>query len=389
MTAKMKPAKRILDLPPYLFKEIDDKKRALTAAGKSLLNLGIGDPDLPTPSFIVEAMAREMGKNENQKYPAYEGCTRFRKAVVEYMKNRFQVSLDPDREVMALIGSKEGLAHFSWTYIDPGDVALVPDPGYPVYRTTTLFSGGEAVGLPLEERNGFFPDLSEVPEKVLGKAKALYLNYPNNPTGVIPSREKLTETIAWARKHGVIIVSDAAYAELVYDPAKRMSLLGLPGGKDVVVEFHSFSKTFNMTGWRVGFVVGNADLIGGLLKMKTNVDSGTFEAIQLACAEGLGKIGPFMESLIGTYRARRDSLVEILKRRGWEVIPPEGAFYVWAKCPKGVSSKEWTMNLLEKTGIVTTPGSGFGDHGEGYIRFALTQPVEVIRQLDERLGSLA
>jgi LL-diaminopimelate aminotransferase len=388
MTTKLQPARRILDLPPYLFKEIDDKKRALTAQGKTLLNLGIGDPDLPTPEFIVAAMAREMGKNENQKYPAYDGCAPFRQAVAAYMKKRFAVDLDPNREVMALIGSKEGLAHFSWTYIDAGDVALVPDPAYPVYKTTTIFAGGEVFTLPLREQNNFFPDVSEVPEAVLARAKVLYLNYPNNPTGAVPTREQLTSVIAWAKKHSIIIVSDAAYAELVYDPKNRLSLLSLPGGRDVVLEFHSFSKTFNMTGWRIGFAVGNADLISGLLKMKTNVDSGAFEAIQLACVDGLQKIDTFMDALINTYRARRDTLVNILKKHTWEVTPSEGAFYVWAKCPQGVKSKAWTMELLEKTGIVTTPGSGFGQYGEGYIRFALTQPVEVIQTLDERLKNI-
>ena len=388
MTQKMKPARRILDLPPYLFKEIDDKKRAVLAQGRPLINLGIGDPDLPTPSFVVEAMAREIRRTENQKYPAYEGSAAFRKAVAGYMRERFGVEADPDREVMALIGSKEGIAHFAWGFVDPGDISLVPDPGYPVYRITTELSGGTAYMLPMEERSGFFPDLSEIPESVLKKAKILYLNYPNNPTGAVADRERLAETVVWAKKHGLIIVSDAAYAEIVYDPGDRFSLLSLPGARDVVIEFHSFSKTFNMTGWRIGFAVGNQTLISGLLKIKTNLDSGVFDAIQLASAAGLSRLPSFLDGLVAEYKIRKEALTEILSIHGWKFFPPAGAFYVWAECPKGIASKDWTMRLIGQTGIVTTPGSGFGNAGEGYVRFSLTQPVQVIRRVDEALSKI-
>ncbi|MBI3038289.1 LL-diaminopimelate aminotransferase [bacterium] len=385
---KLKPAQRILDLPPYLFKEIDDKKKLLANQGKSILNFGIGDPDMPTPGFILEAMAREMRKKENQKYPDYEGCGTFRNAAAKYMETRFKVNLDPSREVIALIGSKEGLAHFSWAFIDPGDLAIVPDPGYPVYKVTTEFSGGEVYSIPLMESNGFFPDVSKIPQTVTEKAKVLYLNYPNNPTGMLPALDQLKEVVKWAQKNGIIIVSDAAYAELVYDPSRRFSLLSIPGAKEVTLEFHSFSKTFNMTGWRIGFAVGNSELVAGLLKMKTNVDSGAFEAIQLACVDGLSMIEPFILSQIDTYRERKEALLTVLRKFDWDVFPPDGAFYVWARCPKGISSKEWTLKLMEKTGIVTTPGSGFGKNGEGFVRFALTQPVEVIRSIESRLGAI-
>lgn len=385
MINKLKPAKRILELPPYLFKEIDDKKQSLRAQGKKLINLGIGDPDLPTPGFIVEAMAREMGKNDNQKYPAYEGGPIFRKAVSSYMEKRFGAEVNPDTEVMALIGSKEGIAHFSWAFIDPGDLALVPDPGYPVYGITVGFSGGEVHPIPLIEENGFFPDVSKIPESVIEKVKVIFVNSPNNPTGAVASREQMTNLIDWAAKHGVIIVSDAAYAELVKNDEDRFSLLSLPKAKEVVIEFHSFSKTFNMTGWRIGFAVGNTDLIGGLKKIKTNVDSGVFDAIQLASVSGLERIDSYLSELKRTYNERRAALSEILNRCHWKFFPPEGAFYLWTKCPQGITSKQLTISLMEKAGIVTTPGSGFGKHGEGYFRFALTQPVEVINQIESAL----
>ncbi len=385
MTTKLKPARRILDLPPYVFKRIDDKKRELASAGYSLLNFGIGDPDLRTPDFVIEAMDRAMRDTANQKYPAYDGCVQFREAVSRYMLDRFGVDLDPKSEVMALIGSKEGLAHFAWAFIDENDVALVPDPSYPVYKTTTEFAGGEAYVMPLLERNGFLPDLSRIPDAIARRAKTLYINYPNNPTGAVASEKELAAIVEWARNHDVIIVSDAAYAELTSDPADRRSILSIPGAKEVAIEFHSFSKIFNMTGWRVGFAVGNSALIAGLLKLKTNVDSGVFDAIQLACVSGLAHVGPHLDNLRMTYNARRDAMVSILSEFGLKFHPSRGAFYLWANCPPGTTSEGFTMKLMEETGIVTTPGTGFGTYGEGYVRFALTQSVETITGLRTRL----
>lgn len=383
---KLKPARRILDLPPYVFKRIDDKKRELASAGYRLLNFGIGDPDMQTPDFVIEAMNRAMRDIANQKYPTYEGCAQFREAVSRYMHDRFGVDLDPKSEVMALIGSKEGLAHFAWAFIDENDIALVPDPAYPVYKTTTEFAGGEAHIMPLFEKNGFLPDLSRIPDAIARRAKTLYINYPNNPTGAVASEKELAYIVEWARKHEVIIVSDAAYAELTYAPADRRSILSIPGAKDIAIEFHSFSKIFNMTGWRVGFAVGNPALIAGLLKIKTNVDSGVFDAIQLACVSGLAHVGPYLEKLRATYIERRDAMVSILDKFGLKFHPPRGAFYLWANCPAGTTSEGFTMKLMEETGIVTTPGTGFGKHGEGYVRFALTQSVESINALPLRLA---
>ncbi len=385
MTTKLKPARRILDLPPYVFKRIDDKKRELVSAGYNLLNFGIGDPDMQTPDFVIEAMNRSMRDNANQKYPTYDGCMKFREAVSRYMLDRFGIDLDPKSEVMALIGSKEGLAHFAWAYIDENDVGLVPDPAYPVYKTTIEFAGGEAHIMPLLEKNGFLPDLSRIPDTIAKRAKTLYINYPNNPTGAVATEKELAAIVEWARKHEVIIVSDAAYAELTYDPADRRSILSIPGAKDVAIEFHSFSKIFNMTGWRVGFAVGNSELIAGLLKIKTNVDSGVFDAIQLACVAGLAQVGPHLDRLRATYIERRDAMSEILTEFGLKYHPPRGAFYLWANCPAGTTAEGFTMKLMEDTGIVTTPGTGFGRHGEGYVRFALTQSVETINGLRSRL----
>jgi LL-diaminopimelate aminotransferase len=388
MNRKLKPASRVIELPPYLFKEIDDKKEELKAQGKELLNFGIGDPDLPTPDFVVQALNQSSGKNENQKYPAYNGSKAFRKAIAEYMQNRFNVTVCPDSQTTSLIGSKEGLAHFSWAFLEEGDIALVPDPGYPVYATTAKFSGAEVYEMPLLEENNFFPDLNKIPDSVLKRAKVIFINYPNNPTGAIATKEQMKVLIDWAVKNQIIVVSDAAYAEMVFDPKDRYSLLSIEGADQVVLEFHSFSKTFNMTGWRLGFAVGNKNLIQGLVKIKTNVDSGVFDAVQLAGIEALKKLPEFVDELITEYKKRKDSLIQVLKKVGMSYFPPAGTFYVLAKCPKGYTSKEYTIKLMDECGVVTTPGSGFGKSGEGYVRFALTQPVEIIEKLFDKLSNL-
>lgn len=387
MNNKLQPAKRIRDLPPYLFKAIDDKKAALAATGKKLLNFGIGDPDLPTPDFVIAALAAEATRPANQKYPAYEGGPVFRRAVAAYMQSRFGVTLDADRQIGALIGSKEGIAHFAWAFLEEGDIALVPDPSYPVYATTARFAGAEPYFLPLREETGFFPDVSAIPDAIAERAKVLYLNYPNNPTGAVPMRGQIEEVLAFARRFGIIVLADAAYAELVYDQADRLSLLTFPGAEEVVLEMHSFSKTFNMTGWRLGFAVGNPTLVGGLTRLKTNVDSGVFDAIQLAGVAGLAHIESFLPGLLGDYRRRRDALVEVLTKFQMPFFMPRGAFYLWAHCPQGITSLDFTMRLMEHAGIVTTPGSGFGAAGEGYVRFALTQPVGVIKAMAEGLSA--
>lgn len=388
MNQKLKPAQRVLDLPPYIFKEIDDRKNLLKAKGKSLLNFGIGDPDLSTSESIVKELAYQASLDENQKYPSYNGSFEFRKAVAEYMSKRFDCKLDPETQITSVIGTKEGLAHFSWAYLDPGDVALIPNPCFPVYANSARFSGAEVYWMPLLEQNNFIPDIDIIPEHIVKRAKIMVLNYPNNPTGAVASREEMQQIVDWAVKHEIIIVSDAAYAELVYDDIDRFSMLSLKGADKVVVEFHSFSKTFNMTGWRLGFVAGNADLIRGLVQLKTNIDSGVFDAIQLAGVKAISSFDNLRDQLIDTYRIRRDALMKLLTEVGFSYIKPKGAFYLLVKCPEEKTAMQFTIDLMEKCNVITTPGSGFGQYGEGYIRFALTQPVEVINQLAENLKLL-
>ncbi|NCB38981.1 MAG: aminotransferase class I/II-fold pyridoxal phosphate-dependent enzyme [Erysipelotrichia bacterium] len=388
MNQKMSPASRVLNLPPYIFKEIDNRKNDLKKRGVELLNFGIGDPDLPTPEFVVEELCRQAHKNENQKYPSYNGSSLFRQAVCEYMQSRFGVTLNSETQATSVIGTKEGLAHFSWAFLESGDVALIPDPSFPVYANSARFSGAEVYLMPLLEKNNFVPDVSTIPEEIAARSKVMFLNYPNNPTGAVASREQIQKIIDWAVARQIIVVSDAAYAELVYDANDRYSVLSLPGAEKVVIEFHSFSKTFNMTGWRLGFAVGNPNLVGGLVKLKTNIDSGVFDAVQFAGIKALQKLSDCSDSLMQTYRERRDCLTAILENAGFSCFKPAGAFYLMVRCPQGITSMQFTIDLMEKCGVITTPGSGFGSHGEGYVRFALTQPLEITKRLADKLPAL-
>ncbi len=385
---KMMPASRVLNLPPYIFKEIDDRKNELKRRGVELLNFGIGDPDLPTPEFVVEELCSKARLNDNQKYPSYNGSSAFRKAVCDYMRARFSLDLNPETQATSVIGTKEGLAHFSWAYLESGDIALVPDPSFPVYANSARFAGAEVYLMPLLEKNNFVPDVDQIPAEVAARSKVMFLNYPNNPTGAVATRAQMQKIIDWAVARQIIVVSDAAYAELVYDPAARYSVLSLPGADKVVIEYHSFSKTFNMTGWRLGFAVGNPDLVAGLVKLKTNIDSGVFDAIQLAGIKALQQLADCSDNLMQIYRERRDRLVQVLDQAGFSCFLPAGAFYLMVRCPAGIDSMQLTIDLMEKCGVITTPGSGFGAHGEGYVRFALTQPVEIVNRLSERLPAL-
>lgn len=388
MDKKIKPAKRVLELPPYIFKEIDNRKNALKERGVALLNFGIGDPDLPTPNFIVEELCKQASKNENQKYPSYNGSDVFREAVSKYMAERFGVKADPFSQVASVIGTKEGLAHFSWAFLEEGDIALVPDPGFPVYANSVRFSGAEVYYMPLLESNNFVPDLSTIPDEIASRAKVMFVNYPNNPTGAVATKDQMQEIVDWANAKDVIVVSDAAYGELVYDENDRRSFLSIPGSENCVAEFHSFSKTFNMTGWRLGFVVGNPDLISGFVKLKTNIDSGVFDAIQLAGVKALEYLTSCADELMSVYRERKNLLASVLRESGIDSFEPSGAFYLMARCPNGVTAMQFTIDLMEKCGVITTPCTGFGRSGEGYIRFALTQPLDVIERLRERLFKL-
>jgi LL-diaminopimelate aminotransferase len=380
-------AERLKVLPPYLFAEIDKKKKAAIAAGRDVINLGIGDPDTPTPDFIIDALAAAAREPRNHQYALDSGLPEFRKACADWYARRFNVKLDPATEVYPTIGSKEAIAHFPLAVLNPGDVALVPEPGYPPYRSGTLFAGGVPHLMPLTAKNNFLPDLGAIPADVLKRARLIYVNYPNNPTAAIAPKEFYRDLVAFAKKHKLMIASDIAYSEVYFDE-KPMSLLEVEGARDVVIEFHSLSKTFNMTGWRIGFAVGNAKLISCLGLIKTNIDSGIFQAIQVAGIRALERSDEVTAKMVKIYRGRRDAFVEGLRAAGWHVIPPRAAFYAWIPTPSGRPSAEVATRLLDEADIVVTPGSGFGRSGEGYVRAALTVNEQRLREAAKRIAKL-
>jgi LL-diaminopimelate aminotransferase len=358
------------------------------AKGVDLIDLSIGDPDIPTPKHIVQRMKKAVENPEHHRYPSYVGMLSFRQAVADWYKKRFNVKLDPNTEVLSLIGSKEGIGHMPLAFINPGDVVLVPSPGYPVYPVATLFAGGKSHIMPLIEKNNYLPDLKAIPQTVLKKAKLMFINYPNNPTSACAGRSFYKEVIDFAAKHNIIVCHDAAYSEIYYDGKKPLSFLQIPGAKDVGIEFHSLSKTYNMTGWRIGFAVGNADSIAGLGKIKSNLDSGIFQAVQEAGIEALNTDDTVLKKIRDTFQLRRDVLYNGLKKIGMEVQKPQATFYLWARVPKGFTSSEFVAHLLNNAGVLGTPGNGFGAPGEGYIRFALTAPAKRIKEAVERIGKV-
>lgn len=376
---------RVKNLPPYLFAAIDKMKQDALAKGIDLIDLSIGDPDIPTPAHIVNAMKKAVENPAHHRYPSYEGMLSYRDAVAGWYKKRFNVSLDPKTEVLSLIGSKEGIGHIPLAFINPGDVVLVPSPGYPVYPVGTLFAGGESHIMPLREANGFLPDFKIIPEDVLKKAKLMFINYPNNPTSVTADAGFYKEAISLAKKHNIIICHDASYSEVYYDNEKPISFLEIERAKDVGIEFHSLSKTYNMTGWRIGFAAGNKDVIAGLGKIKSNLDSGVFQAIQEAAIAAFNTDDSILSDIRKTYQERRDALYNGLKGIGFNLIKPKATFYLWAKVPSGFDSSGFVAHLLNKAGVLATPGNGFGAPGEGYVRFALTVPVEKIKETVERI----
>ena len=378
-------ATRIKTLPPYLFAAIDKMKQEAIARGVDIINLGIGDPDLPTPAPIIDSLAKAAKDPKHHQYPSYEGMLSFRKAVAGWYKCRFNVTLEPTNEVLTLIGSKEGIGHIHLAFVDPGDVVLVPSPGYPVYPVGTGFSGGVSHIMPLTKANGFLPDLSAIPKDVAKKAKLMWLNSPNNPTSVIMTKDYFKRAIEFARDNQIIICHDAAYSEIYYDGKRPASFMEVEGAKDVGVEFHSLSKTYNMTGWRLGFVVGNKDVLAGLGKVKSNLDSGCFEAVQEAGITALGLEDSVTDGIRTIYQERRDTLIPGLKKLGLEVDAPPAAFYIWVTVPKGYTSTSFTAHLLEKAGIVTTPGNGFGAPGEGYVRMTVCTTKERLAEAVERI----
>lgn len=381
----MQPASRITHLPPYLFAEIDRKIAEARRRGVDVISLGIGDPDRPTPETVVEEACRQAHNRANHRYPSYAGLPEFRRAVAEWYEQRFGVRLDPEKEVVTLIGSKEGIAHISLCYVDPGDLNLVPDPGYPVYEIGTSFAGGTSHKLPLLAERGFLPDLTAIPTEVARRAKLMFLNYPNNPTGAVAPPGFFAEVVAFARDYDLLVCHDAAYSEISFDGYVAPSFLETPGAREVGVEFHSVSKTFNMTGWRLGWMAGNAAAVEALGRVKTNIDSGVFQAIQYAGVTALREEQAHPVGMRRLYQERRDEVMRGLRRLGWDVAPPRASIYVWAPTPPGLTSTAFATLLLEQAGVVVTPGIGYGQCGEGYFRISLCVEVDRLREAFARL----
>jgi LL-diaminopimelate aminotransferase len=379
-------ADRIKNLPPYLFAAIDKAKTQARSRGVDVIDLSVGDPDLPTPEHISEALCRGAKDASNHQYPSYEGKLTFRTAVADWYRQTFNVDLDPRNEVLTLIGSKEGIAHAPLAFINPGDAALVPDPAYPVYRTATAFAGGESVIMPLLRENRFLPDLDAISPEDARRAKIMFLNYPNNPIGASADKAFFKKVLDFARDYDIIVMHDNPYSETYYDGNRSMSLLEMGGAKDVAVEFHSLSKTYNMTGWRIGSVVGNAEVVAGIGKIKSNIDSGTFGAVQDAGIVALQSPKSVVDGIRKIYQHRIEILYQALKDLGLELDKPRATLYLWAWV--GGSSIEYAGRLLEKTGIVATPGVGFGRYGEGYVRFSITQPTPRIEEAAARLEKM-
>ena len=379
----MRLARRVQNLPPYLFAELDRKVAARRAAGADVISLGVGDPDLPTPDHVVEALREAARDSSTHRYPSYYGMPELREAIAAWYDRRFGVTLDPETEVQPLIGSKEGLVHLAMAFLDQGDRALVPDPGYPVYAIGTGMAGGEPVSIPLTAQTRFLPDLDAL--RPTGRDRMMWLNYPSNPTAAVADLELFELAVSYARAHDLLLCHDAAYAEITFDGFVAPSVLQVAGAKDVAVEFGSLSKTYNMTGWRIGYAVGNAQAIGALATVKTNLDSGVFDAVQRAAIAALNGPQDHVESMRAVYQKRRDVVVSALNEAGLEVEPPLGSIYVWVPVPQGKTSEGFATELLEEAAVVVAPGTGYGPNGEGYIRISLTVADDRIAEAMARI----
>jgi len=379
-------AKRIDNLPPYLFARIDEMKAKKRAEGVDVIDLGVGDPDLPTPPHIVQALTEAALDPDNHHYPSYLGMQAFREAVSGWYQRRFSVDLDPSSEIISLMGSKDGVAHIPEALVNPGDYVLAPSPGYPVYSTGALFAEGKVHEVPLLQENEFLPVLDDIPQEVARNAKLMWINYPNNPTSAIAPPKFYEEVVQFAREHNIVVVSDNAYSEVSFDGYKAPSFLETDGASEVGIEMHSLSKTYNMTGWRIGMAVGNKDVIRGLGIVKTNIDSGTFNPVQHAAIAALSGPQDCVAEACSIYQERRDVLVGGLQKLGFEIQAPKATFYVWLKV---ADSMDFAARMLNEAGIVVTPGIGFGRSGEGYVRFAITRSVDRIRQAIERMETLS
>ena len=378
-------AERLKQLPPYLFVEVDQAKRRLEAAGKDVIDLGVGDPDLPTPAHILQRLKETLDDPANHRYSFTEGLLPLRQAIAEWYQRRFGVTVDPATEVLPLLGSKEGLGHLPLALINPGETVLVPDPCYPPYRSGTILAGAQVYPMPLEAENQFVPDFGAISQRAARNAKLMFLNYPNNPTAAIATDACFQEAIELAKTYQIVIAHDAAYSELAFDGVRPISFLQLPEAKDVGIEFHSLSKTYNMTGWRVGWACGNAKLIAAVVHLKTNVDSGIFQPLQYAAIDALQGDQTSLQQAIATYQQRRDLLIENLAQAGWTIPKPQATFYIWAPVPGGGPSIEFAKRILEHAHVVITPGIGFGAHGEGFVRFSLTAPTERLQEAVTRI----
>jgi len=384
----LKFTKRLDKIPPYPFAELDKKRNAAIERGMDVISLGVGDPDLPTPQKIIDTLCKEAANPVNHQYPSYEGMLVFREAAAAWMDSRFGVELDPSDEIISLIGSKEGIAHIYPAFVQLGDISLVPSPAYPVYRAATVLADGTPYVMPLRKKNGFLPDFDTIPKEALNKTRIMFLNYPNNPTAAVASLEFFERVVKLAKEYDIVLCHDNAYSELTFDDYVAPSILQVDGAKDVAVEFHSLSKTFCMTGWRVGFAAGNKHIIEGLAKIKTNIDSGLFQAIQYAGITAMNECEDETDNIREVFAERRDVLVKGLNDIGWEVQSPKATFYLWVPVPTDEPSVDFCSRSIDEAGVVITPGVGFGEEGEGYFRIAYTRSKEKLEEAVDRLSKL-
>lgn len=383
---RIEKAERLKQLPPYLFAEIDKAKRKAKSEGRDIIDLGVGDPDQRTPRHIIDKLSEAANDPANHHYALDAGMPALKQAIAAWYKKRFSVQLDPEKEILPLIGSKEGLTHLPLGVINPQDTVLIPEPCYPAYRSAVIFAGGHVEHLPLLEENSFLPQLNQISSAIIKKTKLLYLNYPHNPTGATAGPDFFAAAVTFAREHGIILAQDAAYSEVAYDGFSAPSILQIAGAKDIAVEFHSLSKTYNMTGWRIGWACGNSEILACLAQVKANIDSGIFQAIQFAGIAALESPAIYLERLNALYQERRDALCNGLSALGWNVRKPQATFYVWVRLPRGYSdSIRFSRLLLDKADVIVTPGIGFGPSGEGYIRIALTVSREKIEEAVEKI----
>ncbi len=370
----MRLAKRVEKLPPYLFVEISRKIAEKKARGEEVISFAIGDPDIPTPQHVIDRLCEAARDPANHRYPESDSLPELRRAVAGWYKRRFGLSFDPDKEVLPLIGSKEGIGHISFCFIGHGDIALVPDPGYPVYSVSAMLADGEPYYLPLKEANNWLPDLDSIPRNVLDRARLLWINYPNNPTAAVADLEFFNRVARFAREHDLVVCHDGPYTEVAYDGYQPVSFMQADGAMDIGVEFHSLSKSYNMTGWRIGMAVGNATMINALMRLKSNLDSGIPQAIQYAAIEALTGPQDCIQEHNVIYEKRRDLIIEVLNNIGLKAKPPRASLYIWARVPEGYNSMDFTADLLDQVGVAVTPGVGYGKSGEGYVRLSLTIP---------------